>query len=332
MGKSGIVGQSSTKRSGKELLRDVWQQFKKSWEQFKEVAVPFRQIRVWCRWKYGDAIRLWFRYAILAAIFLKVLIFFGEVLLERPEKLPTLAALASALHLQALIAVLDSPTAKIVFILIALALLWDYSKEFGKPGYEYAFVKTMWTFVNKHHEACQKNDKIPLSDALKEFYEFLHKEKKGIQRVAVFLEKDGELTVAKDHMYPPPRPEESNPFPTLYLNKSPQELGVGGRVYLERISRYLPWCSPSKRDVSDIVTFDFSKQELQIEPKSLFVVWQGNIPFKALLCVPLMSADGKCIGVIDCSFSKRYTLDSSDILMAVEFGLVLGPALPYLAT
>ena len=171
---------------------------------------------------------------------------------------------------------------------------------------------------------------MKLAEALKKFGPIFHPAK--LDCLALFYEhQEGQLSVKEHHVYPKQAPEKyADYFPVL-----PVGTGIAGRVYQDSCVRYMPICSLLRKPFLHALKFDIREGgnlSEEVPDFSTFRVHKDMIPFRSLLCVPLLDPDKerKCVGVLAITFTERRTLDRSAIMMAVVLGLALGHALRHL--
>jgi hypothetical protein len=232
------------------------------------------------------------------------------------------------------------------FVAAVLFLLWHHRHERKKPEYEYRFLQRLYETI----EHSRKEPK-PASEVL----EIIHSAfgRSCINHVSIHTPKPNDtLEILTGNVFPPLK-EGSDYFVPLKIGH-----GVGGRVFVDRIPRYMPrlyfpnWrrgvrfghavqlafqepkVGRLRKMVDQIRTKLFTTPRkapggLDLAPDGFNLnVYEDSgksLLFHSILCVPLKSmTTDRCLGVLNLDFDSTDPLDKGDIAMAIIFGIVLG--------
>lgn len=266
-------------------------------------------------WKQTKSFRRWFQ----TSVFILIVLGLGT-LLEFALGLEILPEVEKWLH-----KVLANGYVFTVLVLAILIVSVHHVREWRRPEYESAFVKSLFDFGASYRENFRDGKPMTLVQALEKFYPIF--ERAHVHYLAVFLEHDGSLRVNPEHVHPRyESPEEY--YPVLPVGK-----GVAGRVYEDSCTRYMPCCFLRKKDFTHALKYSAAGGGNLSEEVPDFGAYRPHgkkALYQSLLCVPLSRVENQNLGVLNISFKKRGTLNCVDITMAMVVGLVLGQALPYL--
>ena len=263
-----------------------------------------------------------FRRALKTSVFILIVLALGSLLEVALGALEILPDVEKWLH-----KVLANGLVLTLLVLAIFIVSLHHFREWRRPEYESAFVKSLFDFAASYPVALRSGKRMTLVEALERFYPIF--ERAHVHHLAVFLEHDGSLSVNPEHVHPRHEsPEEY--YPVLPVGK-----GVAGRVYKDSCTRYMPRCFLFGKAFKHSLRYSIARGGNLSEEVPDFgayrVLGQKSL-YQSLLCVPLSNPveNRNCSGVLNISFKKRATLDRIDITMAMVVGLVLGQAMPYL--
>ena len=233
-----------------------------------------------------------------------------------------------------------------VFIAAVVFVLWHHGHERKKPEYEYKFLQRLYETVEYSRQG---------TPSVVGVLEIIHSafERSGIIHVSVHtltVGGDG-LEIRKEHVFP--GTQDGDYFVSLKIGQ-----GVAGRVFNDSLPRYMPrlffpnwtwavpfhhavqlafrtrkegwWLKRAMRDAMEKLSGrKLKSHELELVPDGFNLnVYEGHgskaLLFRSVLCVPLKTSAGRCIGVLNFDFDSTDPLDKGDIAMAIVFGVVIG--------
>jgi hypothetical protein len=231
------------------------------------------------------------------------------------------------------------------FVAAVVLLFWHHRHERKKPEYEYRLLQRLYQTI----EHSRKQPK-PASDVLEIIHSVFGRSR--INHVSIHTPKsDGTLEILTANVFPPIK--ETND----YFVPLKSGCGVGGRVFVDQIPRYMPrlyfpnwrlgvrfghavqlaFREPKvgwlRKMVNPIWTRLFKAQKkthwLDLAPDGfnldVYADSGKSLLFHSILCVPLKSmTTDRCLGVLNLDFASTDPLDKGDIAMAIIFGIVLG--------